>query len=113
MIGASSLSLGWVLWPAVLAICIGLDAMFCGLETGIYVMNKNRLDLHAEAGQPAARFLQRMLQTPDRLLAVLLIGTNLTRYASTFAITAMFFLAGHQAHALRPAAKTAGQRGYL
>ncbi len=99
MIGASSLSLGWVLWPAVLAICIGLDAMFCGLETGIYVMNKNRLDLHAEAGQPAARFLQRMLQTPDRLLAVLLIGTNLTRYASTFAITAMFFLAGHQAHA--------------
>jgi len=99
MILAIADSAAWLIWPAVLVVCIALDSQFCGLETGIYVMNKNRLDLHAEAGMPAARFLKRMLQQPDRLLAVLLIGTNLTRYAATFAISAMFVLAGHEARA--------------
>ena len=91
--------LAWIVWPTITVVCAGLDAMFCGLETGIYVINKNRLDLQAEAGVPAARFLQRMLRKPDSLLAVLLIGTNLTRYLATFSITAMFVLAGREAHA--------------
>ncbi len=89
----------WVVWASVLVLCALVDALFSGLETGIYVMNKHRLDLHAEAGVSGARFLQRALQKPANLLGVLLIGTNLARYLATFSISAMFVLAGHEARA--------------
>ena len=95
MLALSDLA-AWIVWPLVLAVCSAFDALYCGLETGIYVLNKGRLDLHAEAGIAPARFLQRMLLKPNRLLAVLLIGTNLARYVATFAISAMFVQAGYE-----------------
>ncbi len=85
---------GWLLWPTVLTVSMTLDALYCGMETGVYVINKIRLDLHAEGGHRSASYLQRMLRDPRRMLAVLLIGTNIARYVSTFAITAMFLMAG-------------------
>jgi len=85
----------WATWSAVLVTATGLCGLYCGLETGTYVLNKIRLDLRAEAGDRRARLLRRMLARPNRLLAVLLIGTNLSSYAVTFAVTTMFVLAGH------------------
>ena len=84
----------WATWGGVLAVAMGFVALFCGLETGVYVLNKIRLDLRAEAGNRQAGRLRRMLRKPDNLLAVLLIGTNLSSYAVTFAVTAMLVLAG-------------------
>ena len=84
----------WALWSGVVVVATGLGALYCGLETGIYVLNKIRLDLRAEAGNRRARLLRRVLRKPNNVLAVLLIGTNLTNYAVTFAVTAMFLLAG-------------------
>jgi len=82
---------GWVL----AAVCgVVMCAIYCGLETGIYVLNKVRLDLHAEEGRNSARQLKTMLGRPNNLLAVLLIGTNISAYLTTFAISAMFLLAG-------------------
>ena len=72
----------WIAWAIVLVVSIRMDGLFCGLETGIYVMNKNRLDLHAESGLHAAKFLKQMLASPDRLLTTLLMGTNIVRYLS-------------------------------
>jgi CBS domain containing-hemolysin-like protein len=89
----------WAGWLAALAAGTAFCAMFCGLETGIYVLNKVRLDLRAEAGNRQARLLRRLLRSPENLLAVLLIGTNLSSYAVAFAVTAMFDLAGRQASA--------------
>ncbi|HUS48289.1 MAG TPA: CNNM domain-containing protein [Phycisphaerae bacterium] len=93
-----SLAEGWMwgVWPAALLVSVAFDALFCGLETGIYILNKVRLDLHAEAGSRPAMLLQKMLRNPPNLLAVLLIGTNICRYAATFSVTAMFLLAGHE-----------------
>jgi len=85
---------GWIVWPIVLAVATGLAALFCGMETGIYVMNKVRLDLRAEAGGRDAQRLRRLLKKPNNLLSVLLIGTNVASYAVAFALTAMFDLGG-------------------
>jgi CBS domain containing-hemolysin-like protein len=85
----------WAVWLAVLLVSVAIDALFCGLETGIYVMNKVRLELHADAGRRPAVLLQRMLRNSPNLLVVLLIGTNLCRYIATFSITTMFLLAGY------------------
>ncbi len=84
----------YLAWTGVLVVCAGLDALYCGLETGMYVINKIRLELHAEGGHGPARTIRRLLDHPNNLLAVLLIGTNLMRYVATFAITSMFLLAG-------------------
>lgn len=84
----------WAIWSAVLVVATLFVGLYCGLETGIYVLNKIRLDLRAEAGDRRARLLRRMLRRPNNLLAVLLIGTNLSSYTVTFAVTTMFVLAG-------------------
>jgi len=92
---AALATVGWLVWPLVLAVFAAVDAMFCGMETGIYVMNKIRLDLRAEGGSRPARLLRDMIRKPRNLLTVLLIGTNLCRYLATFSITSMFVMAGH------------------
>ncbi|MHC4561517.1 MAG: CNNM domain-containing protein [Planctomycetota bacterium] len=84
----------YVVWSFVLVVCAGIDSLFCGLETGIYEMNKIRLELRAASGHSAAIALQKLTRNFNHLLAVLLIGTNLTRYMATFAISAMFVQAG-------------------
>lgn len=89
----------YLAWPLIMVAAMIFDSLFSGLETGTYVMNKVRLDLHAEAGRRPAVTLKRMLADARNLLAVLLIGTNVCRYTSTFAITAMFALAGYAENA--------------
>jgi len=82
---------GWVL----AALCgLVMGAIYSGLETGIYVLNKIRLDLHAEGDLHSARQLKVMLARPNNLLVVLLIGMNISSYLTTFAISAIFLLAG-------------------
>ncbi|MDP6545847.1 MAG: CNNM domain-containing protein [Phycisphaerae bacterium] len=90
-VGEISVWGGWVL-AAVGGVV--MCAIYCGLETGIYVLNKVRLDLHAEEGRHPARRLKAMLGRPNNALAVLLIGTNIAAYVTTFAVSAMFMLAG-------------------
>jgi len=85
---------GWWLWAAAVAACVGLRALYAGLETGVYVLNKVRLDLRAGGGWGPARHVRAMLGRPNNLLAVLLIGTNLASYLATFAIGMMFLQAG-------------------
>ena len=94
MIAMLSETAMWALWPAVLAAAVAMEAMFCGMETGMYVLNKVRLDLRAEAGGRGARLLRKQLDNPENLLVVLLIGTNVAAYTATFAVSAMFDLAG-------------------
>jgi len=84
----------WGGWTLTVAAAVVLCAIYSGVETGIYVLNKARLDLHAEQGRRSAKGLKAILARANNLLAVLLIGTNLAAYLATFAISAMFFLAG-------------------
>jgi len=93
MIAAASEISVWGGWLLAAVCGVVMCAIYCGLETGIYVLNKVRLDLHAE-GRHSARQLKGMLGNPNNTLAVLLIGTNIAAYLTTFAVSAMFLLAG-------------------
>ncbi len=101
MIAEVPVTIQWVLWLVVTAAMIVLSALYSGLETGVYVLNKMRLDLRAEAGSKPARMLRVMLRKIDAVLVTMLIGTNIANYAATFAIGAMFVLAagGESEHA--------------
>lgn len=84
----------WAVWAGVLLVGTIFSGIYSGLETGIYALNKFRLDLRAEAGDKRARRLKRLLDNYNSLIVVLLIGTNLSTYAATFAISAMFVMLG-------------------
>lgn len=90
---------GWLIWPAVFVFVEIFDVLFSGLETGIYAMNKSRLELHAESSRKPALLMRQWLARPNSLLATLLIGTNLSRYIATFAVSMMFIMAGYQREA--------------
>jgi len=81
-------------WLAVLVGSVAMTGLYCGLETGIYVVNKFRLDLRAESGDRSAGRLKRIVDNYNNLLAVLLIGTNVASYAATFAVSSLFALSG-------------------
>ncbi len=98
MMLAMATSVHWLLLWLALAAALLLAAIYSGLETGIYVTNKVRLDLLAEQGLRRAKLLRRMLEKPSNVLATLLVGFSITAYVATFIISAMFHLAGYTRH---------------
>jgi len=71
------------------------SAVFSGLETGIYRLNRIRLHLYAHQHERRATLLDRMIRSPNRMLGTLLIGNNIANYASSLAITALLAAAGY------------------
>ncbi|NLF32294.1 MAG: DUF21 domain-containing protein [Planctomycetes bacterium] len=56
------------------------SALFSGLETGTYVLNKIRLDLRCAKGDRQALRLRRALDRSGAMLAALLVATNAAHY---------------------------------
>jgi CBS domain containing-hemolysin-like protein len=83
-----------VAWAIVFVLALAMSALFAGMETGIYVLNKIRLDLRAETGDRRARLLRNIIANPNDMLAALLIGVNIAGYFATFAASAFFVISG-------------------
>lgn len=62
---------------ALLAVLFALSAFFSGSETALMALNRYRLQHRAEMGERGAKFAQSMLDKPDRLIGVILLGNNL------------------------------------
>ncbi len=56
---------------------IVLSAVFSGLETGIYTINRVRLIVRASRNDRRAVRLQDEIEHPNRLLTTLLLGNNI------------------------------------
>ena len=93
MIGSVHWSL-WAFWVAVYVVNVAASGIFSGMETGIYLLNKVRLELQAATGDRPAIRLRTFISNSDNALSVMLIGTNIHSYLATFAISAMFVMAG-------------------
>ncbi len=78
----------WHFWLFVCLMLIGfiLSAIYSGLETGMYTLNRIRLNVRAESGIRSAIRLRQELQYPARALIVLLIGTNAANYLGSFGL---------------------------
>jgi putative hemolysin len=66
------------------------SAFFSGAETGLYCLNRLRLQLGADQGDPVARRLMRFVHDEQRALSVTLLGTNTMNYALTAAVAHAF-----------------------
>jgi len=68
----------------ILLVGIALSAIYSGLETGLYTINQIRLHVRATSKQRSAKRLQRLIENPTRMLAVLLICNNVANYVASY-----------------------------
>lgn len=68
-------------------VMIFLSAYFSGSETAMMAMNRFRLRHLSNEGNRSARIAERLLERPDRLLSVILIGNNLVNFSAASVAT--------------------------
>lgn len=73
-------------WISLLAASLVASAFFSGVETGAYSLNRLRLAIRAERGEPRARLLRSELLRPNRWLATLLVGNTAVGYLASLSI---------------------------
>ncbi len=79
LIGASSTGQIIILSSLVVAvlICLVLSAFYSGSETALVSVNKIRINQLVESKDAKANIIHRLVESPDRMLALTLVGTNL------------------------------------
>ena len=58
-------------------ICLVLSAFYSGSETALVSVNKVRINQLVESNDAKARIVHRLVESPDKMLALTLVGTNL------------------------------------
>lgn len=66
-----------------LAVLILISGYFSGSETGMMTVNRYKLRHLAQSGNKSARRVTRLLERPDRLIGLILIGNNLVNIAAS------------------------------
>ncbi len=61
---------------AALIVLLLLSAFFSGSETALFSINRYRLRHRAKSGHRGAKRTQRLLERPDRLIGLILLGNN-------------------------------------
>ena len=79
LIGASSTGQIIILSSLVVAVlvCLVLSAFYSGSETALVSVNKIRINQLVESKDSKANIVHRLVESPDRMLALTLVGTNL------------------------------------
>lgn len=67
----------------ILILLVIISAYFSASETGMMTINRYRLRHQAKQGNRAARRVERLLEKPDRLLSLILIGNNLVNIVAS------------------------------
>ncbi len=77
-----------------LVLLIGCSAFFSGSETGLMTINRYRLRHRAKSGDKAAQRASKLLERPDRLIGIILLGNNFVNIlASSLAtVVAIYFM---------------------
>ncbi len=66
----------------LLTLLLFLSAFFSGSETALMSLNRYRLRHKARQGHRGARIAENLLQRPDRLIGLILLGNNLVNFSA-------------------------------
>jgi Mg2+/Co2+ transporter CorB len=93
---ADDQSIGLLIGGLIGLLC--LSAFFAGSETALMSVNRYRLRHAARAGRRGARYAERLLARPDRLIGLILLGNTLANVAiSTIAAVLVVRIGGERA----------------
>ena len=71
----------------VLVVLLLLSAFFSGTETALMRLNRYRLRHQARDGNRAAQIAEKLLEQPDRLIGLILLGNNLVNFTAAALVT--------------------------
>ncbi len=71
----------------LLFLLLFLSAFFSGTETALMSLNRYRLRHRASAGNRAARITEKLLERPDRLIGLILLGNNAVNLTAAALVT--------------------------
>ncbi len=81
-----------------LIVLLMLSGFFSSAETALTTANRIRIRTQAERGDKNARILLKILDQPDKMLSVILVGNNIVNlYASSLATTLTIHVVGSRA----------------
>ncbi|AGB41795.1 CBS domain-containing protein [Halobacteroides halobius DSM 5150] len=69
--------------PVIFFLCLGGSAFFSGSETALMSVNRIEIRHLKQEGDKKAAILEKLLSTPDRLIATILVGNNLVNIAAS------------------------------
>ena len=75
---------------STLIVLILLSAFFSGSETGLMTLNRYRLRHLASQGHRGARLAQKLLERPDKLIGLILLGNNFVNVLASTLATVIF-----------------------
>jgi len=73
-----------------------LSAFFSGSETALMSLNRYQLRHKAREGHRGAKIAERLLQRPDRLIGLILLGNNLVNFSAASLVAIIAFKIGGQ-----------------
>ena len=79
----------------LIALFVLLSAFFSGMETALVSCSRIRIRHSVESGNKKARVIQRLLETPEKVLATTLVGTNIGNIAASSLATYLIIHFGH------------------
>lgn len=82
--------MSWIMVFSAILVGLLLSGLYSGCETGLYCVNRLRVELGVRSGEPGAVRLQSLLQDEQGSLSVALIGTNVANYMTTSAVAYLF-----------------------
>jgi Mg2+/Co2+ transporter CorB len=84
---------------ALLALLMALSGFFSSTETALMSVNRYRLRHLAREGSTGARVAEKLLQTPDRLIGVILVCNNFVNSAAAAIVTIISLTLGDEGSA--------------
>ncbi|MEE8425691.1 MAG: HlyC/CorC family transporter [Woeseiaceae bacterium] len=73
-----------------------LSALFSGSETALMSLNRYKLRHKAREGHRGAKLAEHLLQRPDRLIGLILLGNNLANFSAAALVAVIAFKLGGQ-----------------
>ena len=77
------------LYLVLIILCLLLSAFFCSSETAFFFLQRVKVEHLISTKVKGAERVARMIQRPDRLLSIILLGTNLVNTAAAALATAL------------------------
>jgi len=81
---------------SLLGVLLLLSAFFSGSETALMTLNRYRLRHKARAGHKGAQLAETLLQRPDRLIGLILLGNNLVNFSAASLVALIALKLGGQ-----------------
>ena len=80
----------------LLVVLLLLSAFFSGSETALMSLNRYQLRHKAREGHRGAKLAEKLLQRPDRIIGLILLGNNLVNFSAASLVAVIAFKIGGQ-----------------